>query len=139
MRGRWQSLIAWPVCGRPFHANWLKLSALQQPQLLIVEGAETAGETRQVEEADVMARLLPFSQIGHDLADDAGELIAMPRKTGGKRHLWMVGVEVNDEMLIRRVSEHTRLERHRRPRAVGEISRCKLAQRFFVLAKHIAC
>ena len=75
-------------------------AALQHFQALPVQVADAAGETSQIEQADVVAGLPPLGQVGHDLADDAGELVAVAGEAGGEGHLRVVGMQVDDEVAV---------------------------------------
>src|SRR5215218_3983556 len=51
----------------------------------------------------------PFGdQVGQDLAYHAAELVAVPRKPEGDYDLWMLRVQRDHEVLVRRVGVHAR-------------------------------
>src|SRR5215207_2240951 len=76
----------------------------------------------EAEEGDIVAGESFFGKVGHDLADDAGELEAVTRAGRGDRDLRVVGVPVYDEVVVRSVGEHAGLQVHRGPAAVREVS-----------------
>src|SRR5262249_55228007 len=101
-------------------------------------GAGMASETIEPEQLDVVARLAALGQIGHDLANHAGKLEAMARARRGKRHLRIARVQIDDEVVIRRICEYTGLQRHRRPSALGEVALGQIAQHLLVAQGRLA-
>ena len=72
-------------------------------------------------------------QIGHDLADDAAELESVAGEPGREEDIRKARQGVDDEVLVRRVSEHAGLERHRRPVRVGKVAGDRLPQYRLIL------
>src|ERR671917_1268248 len=88
------------------------------------DGGSTGGLGKAVEteEAYIVARYAGVCEVGHDLANHARELVAVPRARRGERDLLVVWVHVDDEVVVRRVGEHAGLQVHRRPAPVGEVA-----------------
>src|SRR5918998_5297132 len=92
----------------------------------------------EAEEANVVTRDPGLRQVGHDLAYHASELVTVPRARRGERDLLVVGVQVDDEVVVGRVGEHAGLEVHRRPAAIREVPLGELAQQLLVVIERFA-
>src|SRR6266571_7380177 len=92
----------------------------------------------EAEQLDVVAGRPALGQVGHDLADHAGELEPVPGAGRGERHLGMVGVQVDDEVLVRGVGEQARHQRHRRAVPGREVAGGELAEQLLVLEARLA-
>src|ERR671917_2157840 len=100
------------------------------------EGERSPGglcQAVEAEEADLVARDPGLRQIGHDLAYDARELVAVTRAGRGERDLRVLRVQIKDEVVVRRVGEHAALEVHRRPAAIREVPFGEVAQQLLIV------
>ena len=73
-------------------------------------------------------------QVSHDLADDTTELEAVARKPGGNRYIRQTVEVIEDEVLVRCVSEEAGLGRKRRSVRFGKEPAHGTAENFFILA-----
>jgi hypothetical protein len=67
-------------------------------------GQRRSGADREAvepEETDVVARRAVDGEVGHDLADDAGELVPVPAARGSDAHLRRPRQYVDREVLVR--------------------------------------
>lgn len=88
---------------------------------------------RQPKKIDFVLRgAVASRKIGQDFSDDAAELVTVTGAWRCQNNLLMLGMMINDEMLIRRVREHASAKSHGRPFSCWKIAACKLAQQRFV-------
>ena len=85
-----------------------------------------------------MPGLTVLGEIRHDLSYYRTKLEPMTRETGGNRHLWVIGVQVDQEVFVFRVGEHANAERHRWPVGVREVTRHEIAERLLVASMWLA-
>ena len=83
---------------------------------------DASSEAPQAEQFQMVLTVARLCQVGHDLPHDAAELEAMSREPSGDTDLRKRWMQVEDEMLVWGVGEEAGLERHRRPRGIGEIA-----------------
>src|SRR5687767_1273754 len=102
------------------------------PKLSTTSANRSAGEPIEPEQTDVVAGLSAHGEIGHDLADDAAELVAVPAEARGDAHLRSVGKPIDDEVLVGAVGEDAGLEHLGRTGAVGEVALGETTQRSLV-------
>ena len=74
-----------------------------------------------------------LGQVRHDLPDHAHELEAVPGTRRGERHLLVLRVNVDDEVVVWGVGEHAGGEAHRRPGSVREVTLSKLPEELLVV------
>src|SRR5215217_6076284 len=77
------------------------LSLNPEPAPALTGSANFRGEAVEAEELDVVERLAGIGQIGHDLAHDAAELVAVAGEPRRDNHLRMSRVLVEHEVTIR--------------------------------------
>ena len=85
-----------------------------------------------------MPRRAALRQVGHDLADDAAELVAVAGEPGGDGDLGMRRVVVEDEVAVRAVGEQAGLEHQGRSGTVGEVAPGEGPEQLFVLRLGLA-
>ena len=80
-----------------------------------------------------MPGLAVLREIGQDLADNRGELEAVPGARRGDHDLGKVRQHVEDEMLVRGIGEHAGAQGHGRAVRRRKVACRRLAQRSFVV------
>ena len=86
-------------------------SAARRPVLILWEPLRSADEAIEAKQADVVACLAVDGEVGGDLAEHAAELESMPRAASDADDLRRVGMEADDEVLVRRHLEETGAKR----------------------------
>src|SRR5215218_5999326 len=76
----------------------------------------------ETEEGDIVTGKPLLGQVGHDLADDAGELEAVSGAGRGDGDLRVVRVQIYDKVVVGSVGEHAGLQVHCWAAAVREVS-----------------
>ena len=79
-------------------------------------------EPAQPEKPDIMPRLTPLCQIGHDLSYHATELVAVTGEPGRDGHFGVSRMQIEDEVTVRAVGEEAPLEHQGRARSIGEVT-----------------
>jgi hypothetical protein len=92
----------------------------------------------QSERGDIVARVALCHKIRHNFSDDAAKLEAVPGESRRDSHARRLRVQIENEMFIGSVSEHTSLCRQRRTIRSGKEPFNPLPQKALVIALNLA-
>src|SRR5215468_7862488 len=91
-----------------------------------------AQEPWQPVHGDFMPRVAALGQVRHDFAHDTAKLEAVARARRSDTHLQIIGMPIEDEVLVARVGEHASAQGHRRAGGIREIALGEGAQHLLV-------
>ena len=116
----------------------LRLSVAPRLRMITVSRTSFSRQAVEAKEVYVVTGQARGGEIGHDFADHAGELEAVPRTRRGEAHLRIFRVQVYDEMVVWGVGEHAGLKVHRGPATVREVPLGEATQYLFLSLIHIS-